>query len=103
VSVLLRTAFGVLVIDRFPLSLGAAELLRRLHPDEAALARSWGERRQRTFAMGRIVARQALAALGAEHPAPILKDDRGAPRVPAPLSLSLSHKDEVAAAWTSSP
>ena len=41
-SVLLRTAFGVLVIDRFPLSLGAAELLGRLHPDEAALARTWG-------------------------------------------------------------
>jgi len=101
VSVLLRTAFGVLVIDRFPLSLGAAELLGRLHPDEAALARTWGERRQRTFAMGRIVARQALAALGAEHPAPILKDDRGAPAVPAPLSLSLSHKDEVAAALLS--
>ncbi|MCC7110181.1 MAG: 4'-phosphopantetheinyl transferase superfamily protein [Deltaproteobacteria bacterium] len=100
-SVLLRTAFGVLVIDRFPLSLGAAELLSRVHPDEAALARSFGERRQRTFAMGRIVARQALSALGTELPAPILKDDRGAPRVPAPLSLSLSHKDEVAAALLS--
>lgn len=100
-SVVRRTAFGVLVIDRFPLSLGAAELLGRLHPDEAALARPWGERRQRTFAMGRLVARQALAALGAEHPAPILKDDRGAPRVPTPLSLSLSHKDEVAAALVS--
>lgn len=93
-----RTALGVLVVTRFPLEQQAPELLARLHPAEAALATSWGPRRQRTFAMGRLVAREALAALGVDVPGPILKDERGAPRVPAPLSLSLSHKDEVAAA-----
>jgi enterobactin synthetase component D len=48
--------------------------------------------------MGRLTARAALAALGVEIAGPIPRDDRGAPRLSAPLSLSLSHKDEVAAA-----
>lgn len=93
-----RTAFGVLTVERFPSSLSAASLLSRIHPEEAALARAWGERRQRTYAMGRLVARSALVALGGDVAGPILHDDRGAPRLAAPLSLSLSHKDEVAAA-----
>lgn len=97
-SVVRRTAFGTLVVRSFPSSLDAATLLARVHPDEATLARAWGERRQRTFAMGRLVAREALALLGADVAGPILHDDRGAPRLPAPLALSLSHKDEVAAA-----
>lgn len=97
-TVVRRTAFGVLVIGRFPLALAAPELLARLHPDEAALARGWGERRQRTFAMGRLMAREALAAQGVDLAGPILPNDRGAPQLRAPFSLSLSHKDEVAAA-----
>ncbi len=97
-STLRHTAFGVLCVRRFPASATAHSLLARLHPDEAALARAWGERRQRTFAMGRLAAHEALATLGHDSDAPILPDERGAPRVAAPLCVSVSHKDEVAAA-----
>lgn len=97
-STVRHTAFGVLCVQRFPPALDAPALVARLHTDEAALARAWGERRQRTFAMGRLTAHQALTALGYPHDAPILPDERGAPQVAPPLCVSVSHKDEVAAA-----
>lgn len=93
-----RTAFGVLAVQRFPATHTASSLLAQLPSEEASLARAWGERRQRTFAMGRLTAREALATLGADAAPPILPDDRGAPRLAAPFCLSLSHKDDVAAA-----
>lgn len=94
----LRTDFGVLAVQRFASTHTASSLLARLPPEEASLASAWGERRQRTFAMGRLTAREALATLGFDAPPPILADDRGAPRLAAPFCVSLSHKDELAAA-----
>jgi 4'-phosphopantetheinyl transferase EntD len=93
-----RTDVGVLALQRFLSTETSAALLAHVRPEEAATAAAWGERRRRTFAMGRLAAREALAAFGADVALPILPDDRGAPCVPAPLCLSLSHKDEVAAA-----
>lgn len=80
---------------------GEDELLRALaalHPDERALAETLLPVRRRDYLGGRIVLRAALAAAGLADDAPILRDDRGAPRVPAKAAASLSHKGGWAAA-----
>lgn len=80
---------------------GEAELasaLGTLHPAERTLADSLTPLRRRDWLGGRIALRAALAATGLADDAPLLPDDRGAPRVP-PLALaSLSHKAGWAAA-----
>lgn len=77
------------------------ELLRALaslHPDERAWAETLQPVRRRDYLGGRIALRAALAAAGLADEAPILHDDRGAPRVPARALASLSHKSGWAAA-----
>lgn len=66
-------------------------VMARLHPDEARHAATLYPRRQPTWIAGRLALRAALAGLGAP-PDPILADDRGAPRVPAGMVGSISHK-----------
>jgi enterobactin synthetase component D len=67
----------------------------RLHPEEAGHAATLHPRRQPTWIAGRLALRAALVGLGAP-PDPILPDDRGAPRVPAGLVGSISHKQRLA-------
>ncbi len=70
-------------------------VLARLHPDEAAHARTLHPRRQPSWVAGRLALRQALTRLG--HSAgPILADDRGAPVLPGGVRGSISHKRAVA-------
>jgi phosphopantetheine--protein transferase-like protein len=79
--------------------------LAALHPAERALAAEMKPLRQREWVAGRTALREALrhAALvepglrDAEH-APLLKDDRGAPLLPAAALGSISHKGARAAA-----
>lgn len=80
---------------------GEAELARAhasLHPDERAFADTLAPPRRRDWLAGRIALRAALAAAGLADDAPLLRDDRGAPRVPPLASASLSHKGGWAAA-----
>jgi enterobactin synthetase component D len=67
----------------------------RLHPDEANHAATLHPRRQTARIAGRLALRAALAGLGAP-PDPLLPDDRGAPRVPAGMVGSISHKRSLA-------
>ncbi len=99
-----ETRFGILAavpVERAPRD----ALLSALHPDEAALASTWGEPRVRTFAAGRRALREALGALASPAAArvlagdtAILRDDRGAPILPAGVRASVSHKDDIAVA-----
>jgi 4'-phosphopantetheinyl transferase EntD len=54
--------------------------------------------RQPQFVAGRIALRDACARLGAAAPHAILPDDRGAPRMPAGVVASVSHKRTMAVA-----
>jgi len=73
------------------------EVLDRLDPEEAALARSLRMYRQVQFVGGRLAMRAAFEQIGAA-PAPVLSDDRGAPVLPSGLSGSISHKRDLALA-----
>jgi len=61
-----------------------------LFPEEEALVARAGEKRRREFGTGRHCARAALRALGLP-PAPVLPDDRGAPRWPPGIVGSITH------------
>ncbi len=80
---------------------GAESIVPTLPEAERALMASWGERRQRTFALGRFALRGAIAELdvdGAIDVGVVGRDDRGAPVLPpscAGLRCSVSHKDQV--------
>jgi enterobactin synthetase component D len=68
-----------------------------LRPEEIAMAAGWSEARRRSFVAGRTALRMALDRAGIDAPA-ILADDRGAPRLPAGVAGSISHKESVAVA-----
>jgi 4'-phosphopantetheinyl transferase EntD len=59
--------------------------------EEAVIARAVGKRRQE-FTSVRVCARRALAALG-QPPAPLVPDERGAPRWPDGITGSMTHCD----------
>ena len=73
------------------------DVLTRLPPVEAAHARTLRGYRQVQFVGGRLALRQACEQLSV-RPAPLLPDDRGAPRVPPGLVGSVSHKSTLALA-----
>jgi enterobactin synthetase component D len=112
----LHTAFGVVVAHAIEAVDDKAALLAQLHPDEAALAATWGLPRVRTFVAGRRALRSALAALHQTETElvgersfyeRIVRNDRGAPAIAVAPALddargrvrvSISHKDEIAVA-----
>lgn len=69
-----------------------------LDPDERLLAQRFGERRRRTFVMGRAALRAALAVHHPAEPVTIARSTRGAPSVSQPTAVSITHKDDVASA-----
>lgn len=71
--------------------------LARLHPEEQQIAAELRGYRQGAFVGGRLACRAALEALGAPA-SPILMEGRGAPRPPAGVSVSISHKSHLAVA-----
>lgn len=79
-----------------------SEQLAALHPEEQRLAAAMKPIRQREWVAGRTALRAALreARFLDEDPAqwPLLKDDRGAPLLPAAALGSISHKGDRAAA-----
>jgi 4'-phosphopantetheinyl transferase EntD len=75
----------------------AAMAAERLLPEERDAAAALGPVRRRGWVGGRVAMREALARIGKTAP-PILADERGAPRLPAGLAGSISHKDHVAVA-----
>lgn len=87
---------GLVVVLAAPEELAAQ--LAALHPAERAVAATLSPIRQREWVAGRTALREALrreALLGDE---PLLRDDRGAPQLPAVAAGSLSHKGSWAAA-----
>lgn len=88
----------VVVVDAAP---DLSAQLAALHPEEQRLAAAMKPIRQREWVAGRTALRAALrqaALLGAEPGHPLLKDDRGAPLLPAAALGSVSHKGDRAAA-----
>jgi 4'-phosphopantetheinyl transferase EntD len=77
---------------------GLEGAVAQLHPDERAVADGHGPARRRDFVAGRRALRAALAVLAIEPTAPLLRDDRGAPILPAGVVGSISHKRERAVA-----
>lgn len=77
-----------------------AEVLERLHPEEAVFARALKGYRQVQFVGGRLAARQATSQLRIDLP-PLLSTERGAPDAPEGLRVSISHKRELALAMVS--
>ena len=97
------TAAAVRISDDAPgaAALGAIDpgiVLARLHPDERAAGAALAIARRGEWAAGRLALRAALARAGVEAADPIGIDDRGAPRVPAGFTGSISHKRGLAIA-----
>lgn len=72
--------------------------LTALHPAEQEIAASLPPIRQREWVAGRCALREALRREELLDSSPILRDERGAPLVPAEALGSLSHKGDLAAA-----
>ena len=78
------------------------DVLNRLHPVEAALARELKGYRQGQFAGGRLALRRACEQLGEQPPA-IVRTSRGAPYVGERLVGSVSHKRTLAVGMAARP
>ena len=72
----------------------------RLHKKEQLIAKDLKGFRRISFVGGRLAAKKALQSIQREH-LYIAKDPFGAPQLPSPLSVSISHKKEVAIALLS--
>lgn len=88
-------AHGLLLGIAVPVDANA--LVGTLPYQEQVIAAAFGDRRKLTFAAGRAVLHHALSKLGVE-PAPVLRDDRGAPLMPRGVIGSVSHKESIACA-----
>ncbi len=90
---------GIVVGVTLPASPDAVTpaVLRRLHPDEQALAARFRGFRLVSFVGGRLAARSALQALG-RRPVGVGVTPEGAPLAPRGVSLSISHKRHLAVA-----
>lgn len=93
------TPHGVLTAVNIPDSANPVpeDVLACLLPEEVTVARTLRGYRQSQFVGGRLAIRQALAQLGVRA-GPILPDDRGAPTSPEGLTISISHKRDLAVA-----
>jgi enterobactin synthetase component D len=87
---------GLAVVIEAAPELGAA--LAALHPEERAVAETLAPIRQGEWVGGRTALRLALQQLQLADDAPLLRDDRGAPRLPPGAMGSISHKQRWAAA-----
>lgn len=87
---------GLVVVLAAPEPLEAQ--LAALHPAERAVAAALSPIRQREWVAGRTALREALRRQALLDDEPLLRDDRGAPQLPAAAAGSLSHKGRWAAA-----
>ena len=95
-SQLMVSPHGVLVVVDVPAE--PEGLLLQLPPEEQALAEGYAKRRIATFAAGRTALRLALQHAGISGSFALLRDDRGAPILPASVRGSIAHKDTTAVA-----
>ena len=72
-------------------------ILHRLHADERVFAETLSSRSRIEWVGGRLAARVAASALGTDLSA-LLTDEHGAPKAPKGLSVSISHKSDLALA-----
>jgi enterobactin synthetase component D len=72
----------------------------RLHKEEQHLAQELKGFRKINFVGGRLAAKKTLQSIQREHLS-VTSDPFGAPQVSAPLSISISHKNDVAIALLS--
>lgn len=91
-----RARPGVIVL--LPTPDEPARELGRLHPAERALATSLPPVRQREWIGGRLALRHALREQALDRDEPLLRDDRGAPQLPAGALGSITHKGAWVAA-----
>lgn len=69
-----------------------------LHPEELALVSpTWSEKRKKTFVMGRLAAKQAMAVYGTIT-YPVLRGSMNEPLWPHTFKGSIAHKDNIAIA-----
>lgn len=97
-----RVRFGVLAGVPLPGGLEpvSASVLARLHPKEAAFASEERGRRQIEVTGGRLAFRAAAGAIGADVSAwPLLADSARVPLGPPGLTVSLTHKEDLAIAF----
>ena len=89
------STFGTLAAVHLPSGVEAVtnEVLDRLDPDERAIARGLRGRRQIEFTGGRLAWRAINAEAG-----PLRTGERGEPLCPPGLSVSLTHKTDLALA-----
>jgi phosphopantetheine--protein transferase-like protein len=90
--------FGRCVAVSLPGEDGAPDDPPGLHAAEAAHARGLPAPRRITWQGGRLALRAALADLGIAAPDAIVSTPRGAPRLPAGVVGSISHKPSLAVA-----
>jgi 4'-phosphopantetheinyl transferase EntD len=105
VALRLRLDHGLCVGVRLPRTPADVDALAEavLVEEERAFADTLAPVRRKTWVGGRVALRLALAEAlrGAPGPplaSPVLADGRGAPRVPAGIAASISHKESLAAA-----
>lgn len=77
-----------------------SNIWNRLHKKEQSMAKDLKGFRKISFVGGRLAAKKALQSIQKEH-LYISRDPFGAPLLPAPLSISISHKRDVAIALLS--
>ncbi|MBM4780541.1 MAG: 4'-phosphopantetheinyl transferase superfamily protein [Archangiaceae bacterium] len=97
-----RVRFGVLAGVPLPAGLEpvSPSVLGQLHPREAVFASEERGRRQIEVAGGRLAFRAAASAFGADVSAwPLLADSARVPLGPPGLSVSLTHKEDLAIAF----
>ena len=96
------TPHGVIVAIHLPEPNGTIsnDALQRLHPDEQEYAQNLGGHREVQWIGGRLAARKAVRAIGKDM-GPLLMDARGAPTSPQGLTISISHKANLAIAIAS--
>ncbi|MBL8934656.1 MAG: 4'-phosphopantetheinyl transferase superfamily protein [Archangium sp.] len=97
-----QVRFGVLAGVPLPPGLEPVSpaVLSRLHPKEAAFASEERGRRQIEVTGGRLAFRAAASAFGADVSAwPLLADSARAPLGPPGLTVSLTHKEDLAIAF----
>jgi len=96
------TSFGIFFCVSLPSENGAIpdKIWKKLHHKEQALARKLKGLKKISFVGGRLAAKHSLQSIQKEH-LPVETDPFGAPTLPTPLSVSISHKRDIAIALLS--
>ena len=92
-----KHSFGTLLGVRIPAEEPRPADIDNLHPDEKKVLEAYRRTRRGTWVGGRVALARACESLG-QPQRPLLNDERGAPCLPAGISGSLTHKNDLAIA-----